>query len=116
MAELVRIRPAGHSTADPGEYPASWFPWGLAPMNPERFIFVEQAEQLPALPTGGVTLGDIGVKSCLHLPILERRKPVGYLQVYWPETRLVWDDDIGRILRSLGRFLLSRAAAEPLDD
>ncbi|MGB6059618.1 MAG: GAF domain-containing protein [Microthrixaceae bacterium] len=111
-AELIRVRPSTHPLEEPATISDTWFPWGLAAMNPERFIFVEQAEQLPALPCGSATLGDLGIRSCLHLPILERRRPVGFLQVFWPEPRLVWDDDIGQILRSLGRFLLSMAVTE----
>lgn len=84
----------------------SWFPWGLAPMNPQRFVFVEDARQLPAEPGSKMRLGDLGIKSCLHLPILERDRPLGYIQVFWSETRLVWDDEMGLILRTLGRFLL----------
>lgn len=84
----------------------SWFPWGLAPMNPQRFVFVEDARQLPAEPSSSIGLGELGIESCLHLPILERDRPLGFIQVFWSETRLVWDDEMGRILRTLGRFLL----------
>jgi len=92
------------------ESPADWFPWGLAPVSPRRFIFVEQAGNLSASPAGPTTLGELGISSCLHLPILERDQPIGALQLFWTEPRLVWDDDSGQILRSLGRFLLGRAA------
>ncbi len=112
--ELVRVRPSTYPLCGTGQVPDSWFPWGLATMNPERFIFVEHAELLRSGPDSDMTLGDLGVQSCAHLPILEKRRPVGFLQIFWPETRLVWDDDIGQILRSLGRFLLSRSTAEPL--
>lgn len=113
LAELIRVRPTLNPLVKQEVIPGNWFPWGLSAMNPERFIFVEQAELLPAAPDGQQSLGDLGVRSCLHLPILERHKPVGFLQVFWPETRLVWDDDIGQILRNLGRFLLGRALTEP---
>jgi hypothetical protein len=94
-----------------GDLPVDWFPWGLAPVNPRRFIFVGNAAALPSSPTSGTSLGDLNVSSCLHLPILERQKPIGSLHLFWTEPRLVWDDESGRILRSLGRFLLGRAAA-----
>jgi GAF domain-containing protein len=97
--------------ASPAELPLDWFPWGLAPVSPQRFLFVEQAAPLPVDPTGSTTLGDLQVSSCLHLPILERQQLIGALQLYWTEPRLVWDDDQGRILRSLGRFLLRCAAS-----
>ncbi len=104
-------RPAA-SDDQPDEQPADWFPWGLAPVSPRRFLFVEQAGLLPAAPEGRGLLGDLGISSCLHLPILERQQPIGALQLYWREPRLVWDDEQGRILRSLGRFLLRCAATE----
>lgn len=115
-ARQGRIELIGHRPAlDMGERlvaPPDWFPWGLAPMNPRRFMFIEDAGRLPAVPDGSVTLAERGIESCLHLPLLERDTPVGYLQVFWPETRLVWDDNIGRILRTLGRFLLEAAARD----
>lgn len=103
--ELVAHRPSS-AEGCPLELPNGWFPWGLAPMNPQRFVFVEAAGKLPALPGSEMKLEDFGIESCLHLPILERDVPLGYMQVFWPETRLVWDDEMGRILRTLGRFLL----------
>lgn len=96
----------------PSHLPTGWFPWGLAPVSPRRFLFVENASTLPFSPDGSITLGDVGVSSCLHLPILERQQPIGALHLFWSEPRLVWDDDSGRILRSLGRFLLGRAGAD----
>ncbi len=86
-----------------------WFPWGLAPVRPKRFLLVDDATFLPARP-GGPTVGQLGLRSCLHLPIMERGVPVGALHLYWSEPRLAWDDDHGRLLRTLGRFLLSTAA------
>ena len=88
--------------------PLDWFPWGLAPVSPRRFLLVSDARTLACDPTSGATLGDIGVRSCLHLPILERQRNIGALHLYWSEPRLVWDDDRGRLLRLLGRFLLGR--------
>lgn len=113
--ELIRSRPSTYELCEAEPVPDSWFPWGLAAMNPERFIFVENAELLPSGPHSEQTLGDLGIQSCLHLPILERSRPLGFLQVFWPETRLVWDDDTGQILRSLGRFLLGRVPTESPD-
>ena len=37
----------------------------------------------------------------------ERGRTGGALQVFWSGPRLEWDDDRGRLLRTLGRFLLS---------
>ena len=96
------------------EVPVDWFPWGLAPVSPDRFLLVDDARTLPVSPDGDETLGDHGVRSCLHLPIRERGAPVGALHVLWSEPRLAWDDDRGRLLRSLGRFLLTCQPAGPM--
>ena len=93
----------------PAELPLDWFPWGLAPLSPQRYLLVEDATALPVSPGSGETLGDLGIRSCLHLPILERSVPVGAVHLYWSEPRLHWDDERGRLLRTLGRFLLARA-------
>ncbi len=107
-AVQVAARPS--PTADQAEppVPLTWFPWGLAPVNPRRFVLVADAAALPTNPDGLPTLGDRGVASCLHLPILERQRPVGALLLYWSEPHLAWDDERGRLLRLLGRFLLGR--------
>lgn len=97
----------------PTELPTDWFPWGLAPVSPQRFLLVEDARILPIAPGSTETLGSIGISSCLHLPILERSVAVGAMHLYWTEPRLNWDDERGRLLRSLGRFLLARAGATP---
>jgi GAF domain-containing protein len=94
--------------------PLSWFPWGLAPVNPRRFVLVSDAAALPSSPHGA-RLGDLGIVSCLHLPILERQRAVGALHLYWHQTRLDWDDERGRLLRLLGRFLLGRFLASEDD-
>lgn len=88
--------------------PRDWFPWGLAPVSPKRYLLVEDAAELTATPSGG-TVGQLGMRSCLHLPIMERSTPVGAIHLYWAEPRLAWDDDRGRLLRMLGAFLLGTA-------
>lgn len=108
-AVAVAARPTPASDAEQPRVPLSWFPWGLAPVNPRRFVLVADASALPAAPDDATTLGELGTRSCLHLPILERQRPVGALHLMWSEPHLVWDDERGRLLRLLGRFLLSRA-------
>jgi len=88
--------------------PTSWFPWGLAPVHADRFLLVDDARTLPVTPEGTTVLGELGTRSCLHLPLRERGATVGAIHVFWSESRLEWDDDRGRLLRSLGQFLLSR--------
>lgn len=95
--------------------PTSWFPWGLAPIQADRFVLIDDARGLPASPTGTATLGSLGVRSCLHLPLRQRGRTGGALQVFWSGPRLEWDDDRGRLLRTLGRFLLSCDARTPRD-
>lgn len=102
---LVGHRPRA-ATTDPLEFDAEWFPWGLGGTNPERFMFIGEAGTLPYAPGSRDTLADHGITSCAHLPMLERGRPVGCLHIHWGETRLVWNDDAGRVLRVLGRFLL----------
>ena len=87
--------------------PTDWFPWGLAPIDADRFVLIDDARTLPVSPAGGATLGSLGVRSCLHLPLRQRGRTGGALQVFWSGPRLEWDDDRGRLLRTLGRFLLS---------
>jgi GAF domain-containing protein len=108
---LVAHRPAvTHASAELVD--PAWFPWGLAPVNPQRFLLIEDARSLPLAPGDGSTLGEHDVRSCLHLPILERTVPIGALHLFWVEPRLAWDDDRGRLLRSLGRFLLTRVSVD----
>lgn len=113
---VVARRPGGadeHTGVDrsislPDVLPADWFPWGLAPLNVQRYVLVDDASLLPTVPAGP-TVGEMGMRSCLHLPILERQVPVGALHLYWAEPRLAWDDDHGRLLRTLGQYLLGAA-------
>lgn len=95
----------------PEVLPLEWFPWGLAPLSPKRFLLIDDATQLPAAPRSE-SVGELGMQSCLHLPIRERSRPLGAIHLYWAEPRLAWDDDLGRSLRMLGRFLLATATAE----
>lgn len=106
-ATAVCRRPRA-TTPRPDVVAAAWFPWGLGPVNPTRFLLVQDAESLPTGPGRAPTLGELGIRSCLHLPLLDRQHPIGSLQLFWREPRLVWDDDAGRVLRSLGQYLLSR--------
>lgn len=97
-----------HAPGLPDSVPADWFPWGLAPVSPARFLLIDDAASLPVSPDGP-TVGGLGMTSCLHLPILERNAPIGALHLYWSSPRIGWDDDQGRLLRTLGRYLLSAA-------
>lgn len=117
----VAARPTPIQPRDPDGVPLDWFPWGLAPVSPRRFLLVAEADLLPSAPPRPTddgaardpvpTLGELGTCSCLHLPILERQRPIGALALYWAEPRLAWDDERGRLLRLLGRFLLGRCSA-----
>ena len=85
----------------------NWFPWGLHMAQPQRFLLVQQAEMLPADPITSQTLGVSGVRSCVHLPLVQRQQLLGALQLFWSTPRQTWDDSNGQILRSLGRLLLA---------
>lgn len=116
MVEVAR-RPVDPDAAGThrGE-PLDRFPWDLAPVQAERFLLVSDARVLPVRHGASTTFGSLGVRSCLHLPILEREAPVGALHLYWSGPRLAWDDDRGRVLRSLGRFLLAATDPHPAGD
>lgn len=88
--------------------PVSWFPWGLGSVSPDRFLLVDHAAPLPVAPGSRFRLGDLGVRSALHLPLREQERVTGALVVLWRQPRLAWDDDRGRLLRTLGRFLLAQ--------
>ncbi len=108
----ARPRPADPRLANErAVVPTDWFPWGLAPANPRRFLLIADASKLPAMPDGDTTLADEGFASCLHLPILERQRPIGAVHLYWREPHLAWDDQRGRLMRLLGHFLLTRCAS-----
>lgn len=98
-------RDAATSTTTP-KLPLDWFPWGLAPVDADRFVLVDDARALTASPGDERPLGSLGVRSCLHLPLRQRGRTIGAIHVFWSEPRLGWDDDRGRLLRTLGRFLL----------
>lgn len=88
--------------------PRAWFPWGLGSVSPDRYLLVDHATVLPVAPGSPHRLGDLGVTSALHLPLREQERAIGALVVLWREPRLAWDDDRGRLLRTLGRFLLAQ--------
>ena len=115
--DVVRVVRRLRSTWSPRpeELPADWFPWSLGNISPTRFLFVADSRSLPTGPGAAPSLGDIGVQSCVHLPILERSQPAGALQLYWSEPLAAWDDAHGPTLRNLGRYLIGRATDRQVD-
>ncbi len=106
----VRRRPTG--TVSPvAPVPTHWFPWGLATVQPDRYLMVPDARVLQVRP-GGRTLGELGWHSALVLPLHDRDGGGGSLLLHWRSPHLTWDDDRGRLLRTLGRFLLDRTAPD----
>ncbi|MFM7067986.1 MAG: GAF domain-containing protein [Actinomycetes bacterium] len=99
----------------PEELPIDWFPWSLGKMQPTRFLFVSDCRDLPVGPGESPALGDIGVHSCVHLPVLERTTAIGAVQLLWAEHQLAWDDHLGPTLRTLGRFMISRSIERQAD-
>lgn len=86
--------------------PMTWFPWGLAPVNPRRFLLIADARALRFASSGRSTFEDLGIRSAMHMPLVERGQPIGALQLHWKAPRLAWDDERGPLLRLLGRFLI----------
>lgn len=109
-AEVLRRRP-DHFGLDRwcADAPRAWFPWGLGTVNPDRYLLVDRAAELQVAPGSPHRLGDLGVSSALLLPLREQGLVSGAIVVMWREPRLAWDDERGRLLRSLGRFLLAQS-------
>lgn len=110
-AEVLRRRPE-HFGLDGwcAAAPRAWFPWGLGMVNPDRYLLVDHAAELPVAPGSPHRLGDLGVCSALLLPLREQSTVTGAIVVLWREPRLAWDDDRGCLLRNLGRFLLAQSS------
>lgn len=78
--------------------------WGLPGVRPEQFLFVAAAERIPCVAGG--TLGDLGVRSVLHLPVCDRGVSLGALDAAWCHRVERWDDEDGPLVRNVARLLL----------
>ena len=83
-----------------------WFPWDLRNVRTRRYVFVPEATDLRASPT--TRLGDLGVRSAIHLPLKAPDSREGALHLLWKEPKDRWDDTWGAQLRALGSFVLLR--------
>lgn len=76
----------------PRAVPLAWFPWSLGNIRPEEYLFVRNAAPLPGPGDDGHTVGDLGMSSCVHVPVLRGAGTVGSLCAYWASPRSSWDD------------------------
>ena len=103
----------------------SRFPWGIGTVMASRFILIEDAAGLSASisSAGDVTLGALGLRSAVHLPLWAGNRSVGAVHLYWESPVAQWDDRPGALLRALGVYALEcirrvaerdlRSAVEP---
>jgi len=107
-AEHVRLADdRGHQwSTNPGSriWPAEER-WGLSAVRTEQFLFVRAAERLRVDDRS--TLGQLGVRSVLHLPLVEQGRRTGALDVAWCHRVEWWDDRDGPVVRNLARMLLA---------
>lgn len=68
---------------------AGWFPWSLGHVRPLESLFVQNATTLPVAPAGP-SLGELGYRSVLHLPVFDDHTLVGAACVLWVEEHLDW--------------------------
>ena len=103
--------PGHESATDPwtDPIPFSWFPWSLGNIRPANHVFVRNAAALPLQPTGDSRVQDLGMGSCLHLPLHEGIEAIGAVCVYWVDERDDWPDEQAGRLAELGRTALELA-------
>ena len=75
-------------------------------MRAEHFLFIADATRLPAGATGDSELGDLGIRSLLHLPVRDHGRSIGAVDVAWARPVPDWDDRYGPIVRNLARLVL----------
>lgn len=86
--------PGATACDTPDRLPLLWFPWSLGNVRPEEYLFVRNAGSLPAGPDSRVTLAEVGMRSVLHLPVVNTaRLLVGGVCAYWSVERSGWASD-----------------------
>lgn len=104
---------AGHADAfgvldAPGELPLEWFPWGLGRIRPRAYLLVQNAGGLPSDPNHSAVLGDHGIASTLHLPLVDGATLRGALCAMWDTERDHWPSDRLETLGEIARSVLDR--------
>jgi hypothetical protein len=99
----------GHEVAPPASgrpLPHRWFPWSLGNLRPQNHVFVRNAAELPIRPSSRMTVGDLGMGSCLHLPLHDRVELIGAVWAFWEEARDDWPSERSPQLTDLARDAL----------
>lgn len=86
--------------------PHRWFPWSLGNLRPQNHVFVRNAADLPLRPRGRTSIGDLGMGSCLHLPLHDGVELIGAVCAYWCEARDDWPSRHAPQLTDLARDAL----------
>ncbi len=98
----------GHETPPPqgDPIPVEWFPWTLGNIRPANHVFVRNAALLPLRPDCDMIVRDLGMGSCLHLPLHDGFETVGAVCMYWSAERDDWPLETAHELADLGRDAL----------
>lgn len=88
----------------------SAFPWGMGILSASRFLLVEDASSLPAGAgsPAGPSLGELGLRSAVHLPLWAGNRAIGAMHLYWTKKVSEWDDQPGALLRAVGVYTFDR--------
>lgn len=95
------------SLGSPGDgVPTTWFPWNLGNLHAAEHVFVRNAGHLRPDPTLGVTLGDLGAGSAVHLALRNGTRTLGGVCAYWSAERERWDHSGSAAITELARRAL----------
>ncbi|MFN8049903.1 MAG: hypothetical protein U0Q22_00510 [Acidimicrobiales bacterium] len=98
--------------ADEHEVPLGWFPWSLGNIRPSKYMFIRNAGALAVAHDSSTTIGDLGLTSALHLPVLglapgicaaatlSSAPVIGAVCAYWSDERASWSSDDRELLCS----------------
>lgn len=91
--------------------PAKWFPWSMGNLRPTEYVLVETAGALPIHPSSSQTLGELGLSSCLHVPVRGLRgELLGAACVYWSNPTDTWPEEVTPQVSELARSSLGPRA------
>lgn len=90
--------------------PARWFPWSIGNLRPTEYLLVANAGALGVHPSSDVTIGDLGLESCMLVPVRGvRGRLLGAACVYWAERTERIPDDVRGKVSELARASLDRS-------
>jgi len=98
----------GRPVTVPARQPVEWFPWNLANIRPEAQLFVRNAELLPLDADNLTHVGDLGMRSCVFVPlvVVAGDEAVGGVSAYWATPKLEVTTRQVEIAAELGRDAL----------